>query len=77
MRLPSRFRPRSPDYYQKFSKYSESWISPELQQKQLRHEADLASGKAGVAAVQPVVATYLAMAVQFDVIDRNAHAGGR
>ncbi len=46
-------------YYVKFAKQSESWISPEIQQKQLQHEADLAAGKAGVAAVQPVVATYV------------------
>ena len=65
---PEQIQAAVADYYQKFSKYSESWISPELQQKQLQHEADLAAGKAGVAAVQPVVATFLAMAVQFDVI---------
>ena len=65
---PEQIQAAVADYYQKFAKYSESWISPELQQKQLQHEADLASGKAGVAAVQPVVATFLAMAVQFDVI---------
>lgn len=60
-------------YYVKFAKQSESWISPEIQQKQLQHEADLAAGKAGVAAVQPVVATYVAMAVQFNVVTETLH----
>ena len=70
---PEQVKAAVADYYEKFAKYSDSLISPELQQKQLQHEQDIVSGKAGTAAVQPVVATFLAMAVQFDVTSETLH----
>ena len=65
---PDQVRAAVAAYYDKFAKMSESYVSPELQAMQMQREQDLASGKAGVAAVQPVEVNYLAMAVQFNVI---------
>jgi immune inhibitor A len=53
-------------YYQRFAKQSNDWVSPKIQEWAKKREAELAQPRAGaLAAIQPVTATILAMAVEF------------
>ena len=62
---PEQVKAALAQYYQRFSKRSDAWVSPKVQEWQLRREAALGKAKLASQAVQPVTATVLALAVDF------------
>jgi len=66
---PEQVKAAVAQYYQRFGKRSYTWISPKIQEWQLRREAELGDATLGAQAIQRVTATVLAMAVDFGVTE--------
>ena len=62
---PEQIRAAREDWYRRFAKQSDTWISPKFQEWVLQREAELAAPGIRVMQIQPVTATVFAMAVDF------------
>jgi len=66
---PEQIKAAVAEYYQRFGKRSYTWISPKIQEWQLKREAELGEATLGPQAIQRVTATVLALAVDFGVTE--------